>query len=163
MKLQRMDSGKQYLVIDEEELQRENQTEKLRRHNYNIHKYKVAPRETVQIEPELFVKDTYLSDPNLEVQKFIIDTIWRCALVTQEEENHIELIMEELLMIYNSYTSKKYKNKEIVKVDDVLIKNVSISNIDNLLWNSIEKLYRVNKDFVRLSDKLESDIGPDDF
>ncbi|KAA6357073.1 MAG: hypothetical protein EZS28_047400, partial [Streblomastix strix] len=31
---------------------------------------------------------------------------------------------------------------------DVLIKNVSISVIDNVLYNSIEKLYRVNKDFV---------------
>ncbi|KAA6361909.1 MAG: hypothetical protein EZS28_042564 [Streblomastix strix] len=60
--------------------------------------------------------------------------------------------MEEPLMRYNSCTSKKYKKKEIVRVDDVLIKIVSISNLDNVLWNSIEKLYRVNKDFVRLSD-----------
>ncbi|KAA6357695.1 MAG: hypothetical protein EZS28_046779 [Streblomastix strix] len=121
---------------------------------------------------------------DIKVQKFIIDTIWRCvdsrkkgedfifnsdnyiklwALITQEEEKDIEVVMEEPLMRYNSCTSKKYKKKEIVRVDDVLIKNVSISNIDNVLWNSIEKLYRVNKDFVRLSDKLESDIGPDDF
>ncbi|KAA6401611.1 MAG: hypothetical protein EZS28_002853, partial [Streblomastix strix] len=108
------------------------------------------PRETAQIEPEQVVKDTYLSHPNLE------------ALITQEEEKEIEVVMEEPLMRYNSCTSKKYKKKEIVRVDDVLIKNVSISNIDNVLWNSIEKLYRVNKDFVRLSDKLESDIDPDD-
>lgn len=46
---------------------------------------------------------------------------------------------------------------------DILIKkNISISNIDSVLWNRIEKLYRVNKDFVRLSDKLENDIGCDD-
>ncbi|KAA6381241.1 MAG: hypothetical protein EZS28_023233 [Streblomastix strix] len=172
------------LTIDEEEPQREILTERPRKHRYNINKYKEVPRETAQVEPEQVVKDTYLSHPNLEVQKFIIDTIWRCVdsrkkgedfifnsdnyiklwvLITQEEEKDIEVVMEESLMRYNSCTSKKYKKKEIVRVDDVLIKNVSISNIDNVLWNSIEKLYRVNKDFVRLSDKLESDIGPDDF
>ncbi|KAA6366745.1 MAG: hypothetical protein EZS28_037729 [Streblomastix strix] len=145
------------LIIDEEEPQREIQTERPRRHKYNINKYKEVPRETAQVEPEQVVKDTYLSHPNLEVQKFIIDTIWR------QEEKDIEVVMEEPLMRFNSCTSKKYKKKEIVRVDDVLIKNVSISNIDNVLWNSIEKLYRVNKDFVRLSDKLESDIGPEDF
>ncbi|KAA6379273.1 MAG: hypothetical protein EZS28_025201 [Streblomastix strix] len=169
--------------IDEEE-QREIQTDRPRRREYNIHKYKEVPRETAQVEPEQVVKDTYLSHPNLEVQKFIIDVVWRTvdsrkkredfifnsdnyiklwSLITQEEENDIEVVMEEPLMRYNSCTSKKYKKKEIVRVDDVLIKNVSISNIDNVLWNSIGKLYRVNKDFVRLSDKLESDIGPDDF
>ncbi|KAA6372028.1 MAG: hypothetical protein EZS28_032446 [Streblomastix strix] len=160
------------------------QTDRQRRYAYNIHKYKEVPRETAQVEPEQVVKDTYLSHPNLEVQKFIIDTIWRCvasckkgedfifnsdnyiklwALITQEEEKDIEVVMEEPLMKFNSCTSKKYKKKEIVRVDDVLIMNVTISNIDNVLWNSIEKLYRVNKDFVRLSDKLESDIGPEDF
>ncbi|KAA6392427.1 MAG: hypothetical protein EZS28_012049 [Streblomastix strix] len=175
------------LIINEQEQEEEQrgiQTDRPRKHRYNINKYKEVPRETAQVEPEQVVKDTYLSHPNLEVQKFIIDCIWRCvdsrkkgedfifnsdnyiklwALITQEEEKDIEVVMEEPLMRYNSCTSKKYKKKEIVRVDDVLIKNVSISNIDNVLWNSIEKLYRVNKDFVRLSDKLESDIGPDDF
>ncbi|KAA6376216.1 MAG: hypothetical protein EZS28_028257 [Streblomastix strix] len=169
---------------EEEEPQRGIQTDRPRRREYNIHKYKEVPRETAQVEPEQVVKDTYLSHPNLEVQKFIIDVVWRTvdsrkkgedfifnsdnyiklwSLITQEEENDIEVVMEEPLMRYNSCTSKKYKKKEIVRIMDVLIKNVSISNIDNVLWNSIEKLYRVNKDFVRLSDKLESDIGPDDF
>ncbi|KAA6357874.1 MAG: hypothetical protein EZS28_046599 [Streblomastix strix] len=71
--------------------------------------------------------------------------------------------MEEPLMRYNSCTSKKYKKKEIVGVDDVLIKQVSISSIDNVLWNSIEKLYRINKDLVRVFDKIESDFGLEDF
>jgi deoxyhypusine synthase len=75
----------------------------------------------------------------------------------------IEVVMEEPLMRYNSCTSKKYKKKEIIRVDDVLIKNVSISNIDNVLWNSIEKLYHLNKDFIRLSDNLESDIDSEEF
>ncbi|KAA6395991.1 MAG: hypothetical protein EZS28_008482 [Streblomastix strix] len=161
------------LTIDEEEPQREIQTERPRKHRYNINKYNEVPRETAEVEPEQVVKDTYLSHPNLEVQKFIIDTIWRCvdsrkkgedfifnsdnyiklwALITQEEEKDIEVVMEEPLMRYNSSTSKKYKKKMIVRVEDVLIKNVSISNLDNVLWNSIEKLYLVNKDFVRLSD-----------
>ncbi|KAA6402379.1 MAG: hypothetical protein EZS28_002097 [Streblomastix strix] len=153
------------LIIDEqEEFQRGIQTDRPRCYAYNIHKCKEVPRETAQVEPEQVVKDTYLSHPNLEVQKFIIDCIWRCVdSRKKEEEKDIKVVMEEPLMRYNSCTSKKYKKKEIIRVDDVLIKNVSISNIDNVLWNSIEKLYRVNKDFVRLSDKLESDIGPDDF
>ncbi|KAA6402646.1 MAG: hypothetical protein EZS28_001824 [Streblomastix strix] len=169
--------------IDEQE-ERGMQSDHPRKHRYNINKYKEVPRENAQVEPEQVVKDTYLFHPNLEVQKFIIDTIWRCvdsrnkgedfifnsdnynklwALITQEEEKDIEVVMEEPLMRYNSCTSKKYKKKEIVRVDDVLIKNVSISNIDNVLLNSIEKLYRVNKFLVRLSDELESDIEPDDF
>ncbi|KAA6398415.1 MAG: hypothetical protein EZS28_006060 [Streblomastix strix] len=151
---------------------------------YNILKFKEVQRETAQVEPEQVVKETYLSHPNLEVQKFIIDVAWhtvnsrkKCedfiinsdsniklwALITQEEENDIEIVMEEPLMRYNNCTSKKYKKKEIVRSMDVFIKNVSNSNIDNVLWNSIEKLYRVKKYFVRLSDKLESGIGPDDF
>ncbi|KAA6382423.1 MAG: hypothetical protein EZS28_022049 [Streblomastix strix] len=172
------------LTIDEEEPQREIQTERSRRHKYNINKYKEVPRETAQVEPEQVVKDTYLSHPNLEVQKFIIYCIWRCvdsrkkgedfifnsdnyiklwALITQEEEKDIEVVMEEPLMRYNSCTSKKYKKKEIVRINDVLIKNVSIKVMDNVLYNSIEKLYRVNVDFVRLSDKIENGINPEDF
>ncbi|KAA6398829.1 MAG: hypothetical protein EZS28_005647 [Streblomastix strix] len=182
--IQTPQQNNEFNTDEQEEFQRGIQTDRPRRREYNIHKYKEVPRETAQVEPEQVVKDTYLSHPNLEVQKFIIDTIWRCVdsrkkgedfifnsdnyiklwvLITQEEEKDIEVDMEEPLMRYNSCTSKKYKKKEIVRVDDVLIKNVSISNIDNVLWNSIEKLYRVNKDFVRLSDKLESDIGPEDF
>ncbi|KAA6381950.1 MAG: hypothetical protein EZS28_022521 [Streblomastix strix] len=152
------------IINEEQEPQQEIQTERARRHKYNINKYKEVPRETAQVEPEQVGKDTYLSHPNLEVQKFIIDTIWRYVdSRKKEEEKDIEVVIEEPLMRYNSCTSKKYKKKEIVRVEDVLIKNVQISNIDNILWNSIEKLYRVNKDFVRLSDKLESDIGPEDF
>ncbi|KAA6389865.1 MAG: hypothetical protein EZS28_014611 [Streblomastix strix] len=145
-----------------------------------LKKYQEVPCETAQIEPKQVAKDTYLSHPNLEVQKFVIDTIWRrvnsykkkqdfifnpdnyiklWALITQEEEKDIEIVMEKPLMKYNSCASKKCKKKETVRIDDVQIKNVIISNFDNVLWNSIEKLYRVNKDFVRLSDKLESDIG----
>ncbi|KAA6336104.1 MAG: hypothetical protein EZS28_052904, partial [Streblomastix strix] len=169
------------LIIDEEEPQREIQTERPRRYKYNINKYKEVPRETAQVEPELVVKDTYLSHPNLEVQKFIIDTIWKntstrkrgedfifssnnyiklWSLITQEEEKDIEVVMEEPLMRQHSCIgSKSYKKKDLIRILDVLIKNVSISNIDNVLWNSIEKLYRVNKDYVRLSETIESDIG----
>ncbi|KAA6402231.1 MAG: hypothetical protein EZS28_002246 [Streblomastix strix] len=169
--------------IDEDQ-QRGIQTDRPRRRAYNIHKYKEVSRETAQVEPEQVVKDTYLSHPNLEVQKFIIAFVWRTvdsrkkgqdfifnsdnyikllALIIQEDENYIDVVVEEPLMRYNSCTSKKYQKKEIVRVNDVPIKNVSISNLDNVLWNSIEKLYQVNMDFVRLSDKLESDTVHDDF
>ncbi|KAA6398806.1 MAG: hypothetical protein EZS28_005661 [Streblomastix strix] len=160
------------------------QNEKLRRKAYNIHKYKEVPRETAQVGPEQIVKDTCLSHLNLEIWKFIIvigqrtvdsrkkgeDFIFNSdkniklqALITQKKENDIKIIMEEPLMRYNSCTSEKYKKKEIIRIKNVLFQNVSISNNDKVLWNSKEKLYRVNKDFVKLSDKLESDIGPDDF
>ncbi|KAA6404252.1 MAG: hypothetical protein EZS28_000210 [Streblomastix strix] len=128
-------------VIDEEyEPQREIQTERPRRHKC------VDSRK--QGEDFILNSDNYIK-------------LW--ALITQEEEKDIEVVMEEPLMRYNSCTSKKYKKNEIVRVDDVLTKNVSISNIDNVLCNNIEKLYQVNKDFITLSDKLESDIGPQDF
>ncbi|KAA6376960.1 MAG: hypothetical protein EZS28_027512 [Streblomastix strix] len=153
------------LIIDEEEPQREIQTERPRKHRYNINKYKEVPRETAQVEPEQVVKDTYLSHPNLEVQKFIKDTIWRCVDSRKKGEDFI-FNYDNYIKFWSLITQEEEKDieiKEIVRVDDVLIKNVSNSNIDNILWNSIEKLYRVNKDFVRLSDKLESDIGPKDF
>ncbi|KAA6380727.1 MAG: hypothetical protein EZS28_023748 [Streblomastix strix] len=148
-------------IDEQEEPQREIQTERQRKHKYSINKYKEVPRETAQVEPEQVVKDTYLSHPNLQVQKFIIDTIWRCVdsrkkgedfifysdnyiklwtLITQEEDKDIEVVMEEPLMRYNCCTSKNIRRMRF-----------------------IEKQYRVNKDFVRLSDKLESDIYPDDF
>ncbi|KAA6364881.1 MAG: hypothetical protein EZS28_039592 [Streblomastix strix] len=63
----------------------------------------------------------------------------------------------------HSCMTKKYKKKDLVRVMDVLIKNLSINIIDNVLWNSVEKLYRVNKDFVRQSDKPTSEIDPNEF
>ncbi|KAA6325720.1 MAG: hypothetical protein EZS28_054034, partial [Streblomastix strix] len=45
------------LNTDEEE-QRGVQTDRPRRREYNIHKYKEVPRETAQVEPEQVVKDT---------------------------------------------------------------------------------------------------------
>ncbi|KAA6373678.1 MAG: hypothetical protein EZS28_030795 [Streblomastix strix] len=46
------------------------------RHKYNIHKHIEVPRETDQVEQEQVDKDTNLSHPKLDIQKFIIDTIW---------------------------------------------------------------------------------------
>ncbi|KAA6398524.1 MAG: hypothetical protein EZS28_005952 [Streblomastix strix] len=128
--------------------------------------------------------DTYLSHPKLDIQKFIIYTIWRCddsrkkgenfifssdnyikqwVLITQEEEKDIEVVMKEPLMRYNCCTSKKFEKQEIVRIMDVLAKNVSISNISNVLLNNLEKLFQVNHDFIRFSDKIKSDIVFDDF
>ncbi|KAA6403511.1 MAG: hypothetical protein EZS28_000957 [Streblomastix strix] len=124
----------EFNTYKQEEFQRGIQIDRPRRRQYNFHKYKEVPLETAQ--------------------KFIIDTIWRCvdsrkkkedfifnsnnyvklwALITQEKEKDIEVVMEEPLLRYNSCTSKKYKKKEIVRIDDVHIKNVSISNFDNVL------------------------------
>ncbi|KAA6392216.1 MAG: hypothetical protein EZS28_012256 [Streblomastix strix] len=150
----------------------------------NKNKYKEVERETAQVEPEEVVKNTFLAHPNLEVLKFVIDCIWRVttsrkrgydfiqnsdnfikfwALITQENEDDIEIILEEQLMQKHSCMTKKYKKKDLVRVKDVLIKNVSISVIDSVLWNSVEKLYRVNKDFVRLSVKPASEIDLNEF
>ncbi|KAA6392580.1 MAG: hypothetical protein EZS28_011897, partial [Streblomastix strix] len=151
---------------------------------YNKNKYREVERETAQVEPEDVVKNTFLAHPNLEVLKFVIDCIWRVttsrkrgddfilnsdnfikfwALITQENEDDIEIVLEEPILQSHSCMSKTYKKKDLVRVMDVLIKNVSISVIDNVLWNSVEKLYRINKDLVRLSDKQQSEVDPNEF
>ncbi|KAA6380068.1 MAG: hypothetical protein EZS28_024405 [Streblomastix strix] len=128
--------------------------------------------------------NAYLSHPNLEVMKFVVDYIWRTvthrnkgddfilssdnfikfwSIVTQEKEDDIEIVLEESIIATHSCLSKQYKKKEIVRVIDVLIKNVSINTQDNVLWNSVEKLYRINKDLVRLSDVPAIDIDPNEF
>ncbi|KAA6338890.1 MAG: hypothetical protein EZS28_052660 [Streblomastix strix] len=156
---------------------------KPKRH-YNKNKYREIERETAQVEPEKVVKNTFLAHPNLEVLKFVIDCIWRVttsrkrgddfilnsdnfikfqALITQENEEDIEIILEEPLMQAHSCMTEKYKKKDLVRVMDVLIKNVSIRVIDNVLWNSVEKLYRIIKDFVRLSDKPVSEVDINEF
>ncbi|KAA6403606.1 MAG: hypothetical protein EZS28_000866 [Streblomastix strix] len=152
--------------------------------HYNNNKYKEVERETAQVEPEEIVKNTFLAHPNLEVLKFVIDCIWRLttqrklgdnfilnsdnfikfwSLITQETEEDIEIVLEEPLMQSHSCMAKKYKKNDLVRVMDVLIKNVSISVLDNVLWNSVEKLYRINKDFIRLSDKPQQEIDINEF
>ncbi|KAA6373764.1 MAG: hypothetical protein EZS28_030710 [Streblomastix strix] len=151
---------------------------------YNKDKYKQIDRTTAQVDTEEVVKNTYLSHPNLEVMKFIIDRIWATeitrkrgddfilssdnfiklwSLITQENEDDIEIVLEERLMRSHSCIGKAYKKKDLVRVMDIIIKSVSISVIDNVHYNTIEKLYRVNKDFVRLSDAPTSEISKDDF
>ncbi|KAA6401950.1 MAG: hypothetical protein EZS28_002525 [Streblomastix strix] len=151
---------------------------------YNKDKYKQVDRTTAQVEPDEVVKNTYLSHTNLLVMKFIIDKLWAkvntkkrgddfilssdnfiklWSLIIQENENDIEIVLEEPLVRSRSYIGKPYKKKDIVRVIDILIKNVSVKVIDNVLYNSIEKLYRVNCDFVRLSDAPTSEITKDDF
>ncbi|KAA6370388.1 MAG: hypothetical protein EZS28_034086 [Streblomastix strix] len=156
---------------------------KTKRH-YNKNKYREVERETAQVEPEDVVKNTYLSHPNSEVMKFIIETIWRTStrrrqgedfifssdnfikliqLITQENEDDIEIVFEEPIIQSHSCMSKKFKKKDLVRVQDILIKNVSFKVMDNALYNTIEKLYRVNVDLVRLSDVIESDIDKNEF
>ncbi|KAA6376774.1 MAG: hypothetical protein EZS28_027698 [Streblomastix strix] len=151
---------------------------------YNKDKYKQIDRTTAQVEPEEVVKNTYLSHPNPMVMKFIIDKLWATittrkrgddfifssdnfiklwSLITQENEEDIEIVLEEPLMRSHSCIGKSYKKKDLIRVMDILIKNVSVKVLDNVLYNSIEKLYRVNCDFVRLSDAPEVEITDNDF
>ncbi|KAA6377114.1 MAG: hypothetical protein EZS28_027358 [Streblomastix strix] len=85
------------------------------------------------------------------------------ALIAQEIEEDIEVVLEEPILQTHLCMTKKHKKKDFVRVVNVLIKNVNISVIDNILWNSVEKLIRVNKDLVRLSDKANSEIDPNEF
>ncbi|KAA6400601.1 MAG: hypothetical protein EZS28_003877 [Streblomastix strix] len=151
---------------------------------YNKDKYKQIDRTTAQVDTEEVVKNTYLSHPNLDVMKFFINRIWATvttrkrgddfilssenfiklwSLIAQENEDDIEIVLEEPLIRSHSCIGKSYKKKDLIRVMDVLIKNVSISVIDNVVFNSIEKLYRVNKDFVRLSDATTSEISKEEF
>ncbi|KAA6356013.1 MAG: hypothetical protein EZS28_048460 [Streblomastix strix] len=151
---------------------------------YNKEKYEQIDRTTAQVDPEEAVKNTYLSHPNLEVMKFLIDQLWKTVtirkrgddfilssenfnklrlLINQENDDDIEIVLKERLMRSHSYTGKSYKKKDLMRIMDVQIKNVCISVIDNVLFNSIEKLYRVNKDFVRLSDASKIEISKDYF
>ncbi|KAA6386807.1 MAG: hypothetical protein EZS28_017665 [Streblomastix strix] len=151
---------------------------------YNKDKYKQIDRTSAKVESEEVVKNTYLSYPNLEVMEFIIDRLWATvttrkigddfilssdnyiklwSLFTQENEDYIEIVFEEPLMKSHSCIRKSYKKKDLITVMDVLIKNISISVTDNVHLNSIEKLYQINKDFVRLTDAHTSEISKDDF
>ncbi|KAA6396810.1 MAG: hypothetical protein EZS28_007662 [Streblomastix strix] len=128
---------------------------------YNINKYKEEKRTTAQVEPEEAIqklaeeqpRNIYHSRPNLEDMKFIIDKIWATvairkrgddfifssdnfirlwALITQNAEDDIEIVLEEPLMRFHSCMGKTYKKKDLIHVTDVLIKNVSVSVIDNV-------------------------------
>ncbi|KAA6321297.1 MAG: hypothetical protein EZS28_054571, partial [Streblomastix strix] len=94
---------------------------------YKINKYKEVERTTAQVEPEEAIqklaeeqpRNIYLSHPNLEVMKFIIDKILATVttrkrgddfifssdnfiklwvLITQNSEDDIEIVLEEPLM-----------------------------------------------------------------
>ncbi|KAA6398672.1 MAG: hypothetical protein EZS28_005798 [Streblomastix strix] len=151
---------------------------------YNKDKHKQVDRTTEQVEPDEVVKNTYLSHPNLQVMKFTIDQLWKTvtkrnrgddfifssdnfiklwSLITQENEEDIETVLEEQLMRSHSCIGKSYKKKDLIRMMDILIKNVSVKVLDNVLYNSIEKLYGVNCDFVRLSDAPEIEITDNDF
>ncbi|KAA6397292.1 MAG: hypothetical protein EZS28_007180 [Streblomastix strix] len=64
---------------------------------YNINKYKEVESTTAQVEPEEAIqklakvqpRNLYLSHPNLEVQKFVIDTIWRTITKRQRGDDFV--------------------------------------------------------------------------
>ncbi|KAA6390656.1 MAG: hypothetical protein EZS28_013814 [Streblomastix strix] len=172
------------LSVPQQEIKDELIKEVRPKRQYNKNKYKEVERETAQVEPEEVVKNTYLSHPNSQVMKFIIETIWRTStrrrqgddfifssdnfiklisLITQENADDIEIVYEEPIIQNHSCIPKKYKKKDLVRVQDILIKNVSFKVMDNALYNTIEKLQRVNVDLVRLSDVIVSDIDKNEF
>ncbi|KAA6372699.1 MAG: hypothetical protein EZS28_031774, partial [Streblomastix strix] len=189
LRLQPIDQALRNLSAPQQEIKadlinEEHQHEVRPKRHYNKNKYKEVERETAQVEPEEVFKNTFLAHSNLEGLKFVIDCIWRIttsrkrgddlilnsdnfikiwALITQEHENDIEIVLEEPLMQSHQCMAKKYEKKDLVRIMDVLIKNVSISVVDNVLWKSVEKLYRINKNFVRLSDKPTTEIDINEF
>ncbi|KAA6400259.1 MAG: hypothetical protein EZS28_004218 [Streblomastix strix] len=185
LRLQSIDQALRNLSTPQQEIKDDIIKDEVRpKRHYNKNKYKEVERETAQVEPDDAVKNTFLAHPNLEVLKFVIDCIWRVttsrkrgvdfilnsdnynkfwSLITYENEDDIEIVLDEQLMQLHSCMAKKYKKKDFVRVMDVLIKNVSISVIDNVLWNSVEKLYRFNMNFAILSDKPQSEININEF
>ncbi|KAA6392801.1 MAG: hypothetical protein EZS28_011673 [Streblomastix strix] len=183
------------MPTDQETIQQkpiENQNDNIPHKKYNINKYKEVDRTTAQVEPEEAIqqlaeeqpKSIYLSHPNLIVQKFVIDVIWRTikhrqrgddfvfssdnfikfwALITQNDENDVEIVLEEAIIQPYTCIPKKFKKKDLIRVQDISIKNVSVKVLDNVLYNSIEKFYRVNCDFIRLSEAPEMEITDNDF
>ncbi|KAA6401250.1 MAG: hypothetical protein EZS28_003232 [Streblomastix strix] len=182
---QSIDQAQRNLSTPQQEIKVDNTNDEVRtKRHYDKNMYRDVERETAQVEPEEVVKNTFLAHKNLEALKFVIDYIRRVtisrkrgddfilnddnffkfwALITQENEDDIEIVLEEPLMQSHSCMAKKFKKKDLVRVMEVLIKNISISVIDNMLWNSVEKLYRTSKDFVRLSDKPLSEVDPNVF
>ncbi|KAA6372884.1 MAG: hypothetical protein EZS28_031589 [Streblomastix strix] len=127
----------------------ENQIENIPHKNYNINKYKEVDRTTAQVESEEAIqqlaeeqpKSIYLSHPNLIVQKFVIDVIWRTithrqrgddfvfssdnfikfwALITQNDENDVEIVLEEAIVYPHTCIPKKYKKKDLIRLEIVL-------------------------------------------
>ncbi|KAA6378921.1 MAG: hypothetical protein EZS28_025551 [Streblomastix strix] len=109
----------------------------------NINKYKEVERTTAQVEPEEAIqklaeeqpKNIYLSHPNLEVNKFVLDTCWRTitkrqrgddfvfssdnfikfwALITQNDEEDVEIVLEEAIIQPHTCIPKKLKKKDLI-------------------------------------------------
>ncbi|KAA6388994.1 MAG: hypothetical protein EZS28_015481 [Streblomastix strix] len=187
LRLQSIDQALRNLSIPQQETKQIdiiNEYEVRPKRHYNKNKYREVERETAQVEPEEVVKNTFLAYPNLEVLKFVIDCIWRVttsrkrgddfilnsdnfikfwALITQEKEDDIEIVLEEPILQSHSCMTNKIYEERPCQSNGCTNQNVSISVLDNTLWNSAEKLYRINKDLVRLSDKPSSVIDPNEF
>ncbi|KAA6393722.1 MAG: hypothetical protein EZS28_010745, partial [Streblomastix strix] len=145
LRLQSIDQALRNLSTPQQETKQEEIIieDKPTRH-YNKNKYNEVERETTQVQTEEVVKNNYLAHPNQTVLKLVIDKIWRTvtsrkqiddfilngdnsikfwALIIQEKEDDIEIVLEEPILYAFSYLTKKYEKKDLVKVIDVLIKN----------------------------------------
>ncbi|KAA6371196.1 MAG: hypothetical protein EZS28_033278 [Streblomastix strix] len=135
------------LPIKDKNIKQPSSSEIIRtKRSYNKKKFRKVERETAQVEPQDVVKNSFQTDLNLEELKFVLDNIW--ANVISRKLDVDFLFSDNFIKFW----------KDHIRVMDVFIKNVSISVLDNVLWKRSERLYRISKDFVRLSDKSQSEI-----
>ncbi|KAA6387208.1 MAG: hypothetical protein EZS28_017264 [Streblomastix strix] len=135
LRLQSIDYALNNLSTPQQEIKEDNTKEDKPKIQYNKDKYREVERETAQVEPEDVVKNTFLAHPNLEVLKFVIDKIWGTvtsrklgddfilnsdnfikfwSLITQQNEDDIEIVLEEPILQTHSCIIKKYKKKDLV-------------------------------------------------
>ncbi|KAA6385626.1 MAG: hypothetical protein EZS28_018847 [Streblomastix strix] len=103
--------------------------------------------------------NAYLSHPNLEVMKFVVDCIWRTVTHRNKGDDFI-LSSDNFIKFWSIVTQEKEDDIEIVLEESIIATH---SCLNNVLWNSVEKLYRINKDLVRLSEVPAIDIDPAEF
>ncbi|KAA6401145.1 MAG: hypothetical protein EZS28_003329 [Streblomastix strix] len=183
--LQSIDQALKNFSIPQQEIKEDNSNDEVRpKKHYNKNKYRDVERETASVEPEEVVKNTFFAHPNLMVLKFVISKVWSnvtqrkrgedfifssdnyikfWSIITQENEYDIEVLFEEPIIQTHSCMPKKYKKKDLFRVQNILIKIVSFKVMNNALYNTFEKLYRVNVDLVRKSDIIENDIDKKEF
>ncbi|KAA6392702.1 MAG: hypothetical protein EZS28_011771 [Streblomastix strix] len=103
-----------------------------------------------------------------------IDQALRNLSTQQQETKQDDMINQPEVKSKRQYNKNKYQDveretaqvepKDVVKNTFIAHPNLEVLNvIDNVLFNSVGKLFRVNKDLVRLSDKPQLEVDPNEF
>ncbi|KAA6369957.1 MAG: hypothetical protein EZS28_034516, partial [Streblomastix strix] len=132
-------------------------------------KFRDVEIETAQVEPEKVVKNTFFAHTNLSILKLVIDYVWRTSitrkrgddfifsfdnfirfwsLITQENEDDIEIALEEPLLQalsfisgYRTFTQPIVANK-LIKTggigNQILLTNGDTTDKDKLDYQPIE-------------------------